>query len=87
MTRGWYLTLADDGPRAELIELDDAALRPAPDARDAVADVDVRVTWSSLNYKDALAFAGNAGVVRLSPLVPGIDVVGVVTAARRPRGW
>ena len=85
MTRGWHVTLADDGPRAELIELDDAALRPAPDAQDAVADVDVRVTWSSLNYKDALAFAGNAGVVRLSPLVPGIDVVGVVTASANQR--
>lgn len=85
MTRGWQITLADDGPRAELIELDDAALRPAAGSADAVADVDVRVTWSSLNYKDALAFSGNPGVVRLSPLVPGIDVVGIVTASTNPR--
>ncbi|KQO81551.1 hypothetical protein ASF17_10265 [Frigoribacterium sp. Leaf263] len=38
----------------------------------------VDVLWSSLNYKDGLALAGDPGVVRVSPLVPGIDVVGRV---------
>lgn len=85
MTRAWQITLADDGPRVELVEVDDAALRPAADAPDAVADVEVAVAFSSLNYKDALAFAGNPGVVRISPLVPGIDVVGSVVSSADPR--
>lgn len=85
MTRGWQITLDESGPRVALRDLDEAALRPAPDDRDAVADVEVAVTCSGLNYKDALAFAGNPGVVRRSPLVPGIDVVGTVTASSSPR--
>jgi len=85
MTRAWQITLADDEPRAELVEVDSAALRPAADATDAVADVEVAVTFSGLNYKDALAFAGNAGVVRISPLVPGIDVVGTVVSSEDAR--
>lgn len=34
--------------------------------------------WSSLNYKDALAATGHAGVVRRFPHVPGVDVAGIV---------
>lgn len=40
----------------------------------------VDVTYSSVNYKDGLALAGNPGVARVDPLVPGIDVVGRITA-------
>lgn len=39
----------------------------------------VDVTYSSVNYKDGLALAGNPGVARVDPLVPGIDVVGTVS--------
>ncbi|PZF15626.1 oxidoreductase [Curtobacterium sp. MCPF17_011] len=38
------------------------------------------VTLSSVNYKDGLALAGNPGVARVDPLVPGIDAVGTVAA-------
>src|SRR5687768_11230739 len=38
----------------------------------------VRVQCSSLNYKDALAATGHAGVVRKFPHVPGIDAAGTV---------
>lgn len=38
--------------------------------------VDVR--WSDLNYKDALAVTGKPGVVRSTPLIAGIDIVGEV---------
>jgi len=38
----------------------------------------VRVAYSSLNYKDALAATGHPGVARKFPLVPGVDVVGKV---------
>jgi acrylyl-CoA reductase (NADPH) len=41
-------------------------------------DVVVRVSHSTLNYKDALALTHRAPVVRLWPMVPGIDAAGVV---------
>lgn len=41
-------------------------------------DVLVRVKYSSLNYKDALAATGHPGVVSKFPHVPGIDAVGMV---------
>lgn len=41
-------------------------------------DVLVRVGWSSVNYKDALATIPKGGVARISPLVPGVDLVGTV---------
>ncbi|MBW4953747.1 oxidoreductase, partial [Klebsiella pneumoniae] len=33
-------------------------------------DLTVDVSYSSLNYKDAMAIAGDRGVMRTSPLVP-----------------
>src|ERR1700754_1981533 len=39
-------------------------------------DVVVRVAWSSVNYKDALATIQDGQVARLSPLIPGIDLAG-----------
>lgn len=47
-------------------------------------EVTVRVLWSSVNYKDALATLPDGGVARISPLVPGIDVGGVVVAVDGP---
>ncbi len=41
-------------------------------------DVLIRVRYSSLNYKDALAATGHSGVVRRFPHVPGIDSAGEV---------
>src|SRR4051794_31138180 len=40
-------------------------------------DVVVKVAWSSVNYKDALATIAKGQVARISPLVPGIDLAGV----------
>lgn len=39
-------------------------------------ELTIQVSHSSLNYKDAMALAGDKGVMRTSPLVPGIDAVG-----------
>ena len=36
----------------------------------------IRVNYSSLNYKDALASTGVKGVAKSYPFVPGIDVCG-----------
>ena len=44
-------------------------------------EVLVDVAYSDLNYKDALAVTGRPGVVRTTPLVAGIDVVGTVAEA------
>ena len=41
-------------------------------------DVLIRIAYSSLNYKDALASQGHQGVVRSFPHVPGIDCAGTV---------
>ena len=41
--------------------------------------VTIKVHYSSINYKDALAATGAKGVVREYPFVPGIDVAGEVT--------
>ena len=38
----------------------------------------VKVSYSSLNYKDALSATGNKGVTKKYPHVPGIDAAGVV---------
>ncbi|MGZ6779315.1 MAG: alcohol dehydrogenase catalytic domain-containing protein, partial [Mycobacterium sp.] len=41
-------------------------------------DVTIRVAYSSVNFKDALAVTPNGGVVRDYPIVPGIDLTGEV---------
>ena len=41
-------------------------------------DTLVRVSHSSLNYKDGLALTGRAPVVRRFPMIPGIDMAGEV---------
>ncbi len=38
----------------------------------------IKVTYSSLNYKDALSSIGNPGVTRKFPHVTGIDAVGII---------
>ena len=60
----------DAGQEARLVTLTDADLMDG--------DVDVRVDYSTLNYKDGLAMTGRAPVVRTFPLTPGIDFAGVV---------
>ena len=44
-------------------------------------EVTIRVEYSSVNYKDALAVTPKGGVVREYPIVPGIDVAGEVIAS------
>lgn len=47
-------------------------------------DVTIRVQWSSVNYKDALATVADGKVARISPLVPGIDLAGEVAVSASP---
>ena len=44
----------------------------------------VDVAWSTINYKDGLALTGRAPILRKFPIVPGIDLAGVVTASTHP---
>ncbi|WP_028669534.1 MDR family oxidoreductase [Saccharospirillum impatiens] len=56
--------------RVSVKQLDEAQL---PDG-----DVTVKVDCSTLNYKDALAITGKGPVVKHFPMVPGIDLAGIV---------
>ena len=47
-------------------------------------EVTIRVLYSSVNYKDALALTPNGGVVRNYPVVPGIDLTGEVVESKSP---
>jgi acrylyl-CoA reductase (NADPH) len=47
-------------------------------------EVEVRVDWSSVNYKDALATIAGGKVARISPLIPGIDLAGEVVGSTEP---
>jgi acrylyl-CoA reductase (NADPH) len=49
-----------------------------------VADVLVKVAYSSLNYKDGLAVTGKGKVIRNYPMVPGIDFAGTVEESDNP---
>jgi acrylyl-CoA reductase (NADPH) len=75
MFKALLLSQTDDRKtRAELVDMDDARL---PER-----DVTVAVQYSALNYKDALAITGRGAVVRNWPLVPGIDLAGVVESSK-----
>ena len=45
-----------------------------------VGDVLIRVDWSAVNYKDGMVAQSGNRVARISPLVPGVDLVGTVVA-------
>jgi acrylyl-CoA reductase (NADPH) len=66
----------DSGQTVEIAQLDEAQL--------AEGDVTVKVEYSTLNYKDALAITGKSPVVRKFPMVPGIDFAGVVAQSSHP---
>ncbi|ABM93863.1 acrylyl-CoA reductase (NADPH) [Methylibium petroleiphilum] len=76
MFRALMLTQVDRRTHAELVELDESQLPPG--------DVTVRIEYSSLNFKDALAVTGRGAVVKNWPLVPGIDLAGVVERSSDP---
>ncbi|GAC34634.1 acrylyl-CoA reductase (NADPH) [Paraglaciecola polaris] len=70
MFKGILINKDEQGYHAALQNIDDNTL---PEG-----DVSVNVLYSTLNYKDGLAITGNAPVVRAFPMIPGIDLVGVV---------
>ena len=55
-----------------------AAVREMDESSLPAGEVLIAVEFSSLNYKDGLAITGKGPIVRSWPMVPGIDLVGVV---------
>lgn len=47
-------------------------------------EVLVAVSWSGVNFKDAMVASPGNRVARTSPLVPGVDLAGVVVASADP---
>ncbi|WP_434514990.1 MDR family oxidoreductase [Dechloromonas sp. ARDL1] len=76
MFKGILIEKDDAGYRAAIQTIDEANL---PDG-----EVTVRVSHSTLNYKDGLAITGKGPVVRRFPMVPGIDLVGTVETSVHP---
>lgn len=64
----WVNKTADGNIQAEITQRSMSELPPG--------DVIIRVAYSSLNYKDALAATGHAGVNKQFPHIPGVDAAG-----------
>ncbi len=66
----------DAGQTVEVTQVDESQL---PEG-----NVTIDVEYSTLNYKDGLAITGSSPVVRKFPMVPGIDLAGVVSSSSHP---
>lgn len=71
MFSGILINKDDSGQTVEVAQIDEAQL---PEG-----NVTIDVEYSTLNYKDGLAITGSSPVVRKFPMVPGIDLAGVVS--------
>jgi len=69
-------TKTGDAISAGVVQLTEQDLMPS--------DVTVAVEYSTVNYKDALALSGRSPVIRTFPLIPGIDLAGVVETSSHP---
>lgn len=67
-------TKTDEGQSNDWTELTDDDLMEG--------DVTIRVTHSTLNYKDGLAITGKAPVIRRWPMIPGVDLAGEVESSK-----
>lgn len=80
--------MAMDSFRALLARADGDAITATIETLTAAdlppGDVTIRVEYSSVNYKDALALTPRGGVVREYPIVPGIDLTGEVVESSAP---
>ena len=76
--RALMLSLAEGAVRAQVV----TQTLPHPGEGERL----VRVLYSAINYKDALAVSGRGRILRRSPLIGGIDAVGIVVASRA-HGW
>ena len=76
MFKGLLLSKEGEAFTARVADLDDTQL---PEG-----DVLLRVSYSTVNFKDALALTNSSPIVRKWPMVAGIDAAGVVDSSRHP---
>ncbi|MFE6169734.1 acryloyl-CoA reductase [Viridibacillus arvi] len=62
------------------VKVNELTLKDLPDG-----DVLIKVSYSSINYKDSLATIPNGNIVNTYPFVPGIDLAGIVVSSNDPR--
>jgi acrylyl-CoA reductase (NADPH) len=79
MFKALWLEKDETGFRASIAELDDSRLPMVPEG-----GVLVRPHYSTLNDKDGRALTNRSPVVRLWPMVPGIDGAGEVLQSDHP---
>jgi putative YhdH/YhfP family quinone oxidoreductase len=48
-------------------------------------DVLVKVSYAAMNYKDALVCSANGRVAQVSPLIPGLELAGIIVESSDPR--
>lgn len=65
--------LIEKGDDGQTVSVSQQAMDALPEG-----DVLIKVDYSTINFKDALAVTGASPVVRSFPMVPGIDLVGTV---------
>ncbi len=61
-----------------------ASIQQVPSSGLPEGEILIRVSHSSLNYKDGLAVTGSPGVIRKYPMVPGVDLAGTVEESSDP---
>src|SRR5262245_55004685 len=76
MFKAIHLTQENKQTRAKLKSIEASELPPG--------EVRLQVEYSTLNFKDALAITGRGLIVRNWPMVPGIDLAGVVEQSADP---
>jgi acrylyl-CoA reductase (NADPH) len=69
--------LIEKGEAGQMVGVTDLDEAELPEGSDGFVSIDVE--YSTLNYKDGLAITGKSPVVRKFPMVPGVDLAGVVT--------
>ena len=79
MFKALWLEKDEAGFRASIAELEESRLPVVPEG-----GVLVRPHYSTLNYKDGLALTNRSPVVRVWPMVPGIDGAGEVLQSDHP---
>jgi len=62
----------------------DARVAEVDEAQLPEGDVTIRVDYSTINYKDALAITNKSPIVRKWPMVAGIDAAGTVEKSSHP---
>src|SRR5271156_662800 len=66
---------SDSGQQVRFVEMDESELMDG--------DVTIRVTHSTVNYKDGLALSGKSAIPCRFPMVLGVDLAGIVESSRR----